>query len=157
MVIPNTVRWAAITWAGAVAAGAIESILALSRAASAGPLVPSIWAGIGVRFVIYTLATTLIVNFWRGRRWARGALTVLLTVIGLASLVVPAVLAMLDGQTFLQALSDGGALGWAFVLVRLTHIACVVSASILMFTTSSNRYFAAAKRRHANVATAGTG
>src|SRR5690625_5295080 len=87
MVIPNTVRWAAIAWAGAVAAGAIESILAFARAADAGPLVPSIWAGIGLRFVIYTLATILIVTFWRGRRWARAALTVLLTVIGLASLV----------------------------------------------------------------------
>ncbi len=103
---------------------------------------PSVWANIAVRLVVYTFAAVLIVSFQRGRRRARTAPTVLLTVIGPASLVVPAVLAMAAGQTVARALSDGGELGWAFIAVRLTHICCVVAASVLMFTTSANRYFA---------------
>lgn len=146
MDIPTSVRRAAIIWAGAVAAAVIESVLAVAQAAGQGPLGSGIWAGIAIRLVVYTLATALTINLWRGRRWARGGLTVLLSIIGLASLIVPAAAAMVHGQTFVQAFSGDGTLGWAFFAVRLTHIACVVSASALMFTRSANRYFGRAKR-----------
>jgi hypothetical protein len=141
MSIPSSVKRAATLWTAAVAAGVIESILVIVQAAGEGPLGAGIWAGVAVRVVVYTLAMALIINLWKGRRWARIGLTVLLAIIGLASLIVPAAVAMFDGQSFVQAFSDGGALGWPFFAVRLTHIACVVSASVLMFTTSANRYF----------------
>lgn len=139
---PGTVQWATAAWAAAVAAGVVESVLAVAHAAEQGPLGPDIWAGAGVRFVVYATASVLIVHLSRGRRWARTSLTVLLTVIGLASLVVPAALAVADGQTMAQALSDGGSLGTAFVAVRGAHIAFVLVASVLMFTATANRYFA---------------
>ncbi|WP_438388668.1 hypothetical protein [Actinopolyspora saharensis] len=146
MDIPANVRRAAILWALAVAAGVFESILAVSRAVHAGELGPGVWIGTAVRLVVYALATVLVVSLWRGRRWARVALTILLSVIGLASLVVPAAVAMVNGQTFVRAFSGGGTWGWMFLVVRLTHIACVVGATVLMFTRSANRYFAAVKR-----------
>ena len=146
MDIPTSVRRAAIIWAVAVAAGVIESILAVIQAVNAGALGPNMWVGIAVRLVVYMLATALITNLWNGRRWARAALTILLSIIGLASLIVPALIAMVSGQTFVQAFSGGGTWGWIFLAVRLTHIACVVGATVLMFTRSANRYFTAARR-----------
>ena len=74
------------------------------------------------------------------------SLTVLLTVIGLAALLGPAAMAPLGGQTFAEAFSDGGQLGWAFIVVRLAHIACVMVASVLMFTPCANAYFAVTGR-----------
>ncbi|NYH77610.1 glucan phosphoethanolaminetransferase (alkaline phosphatase superfamily) [Actinopolyspora biskrensis] len=148
MDIPANVRRAVIIWAVAVAAGVFESVLAVIQAVHAGALGSGVWVGIAVRLVVYTLATALITNFRKGRRWARAALTVLLSIIGLASLIVPAAIAMVNGQTFVRAFSDGGTWGWIFLAVRLTHIACVVSATALMFTRSANRYFAAVRRSH---------
>lgn len=148
MDIPANVRRAAIIWAAAVAAGVLESVLAVIRAADAGALGPSTWGGIAVRLAGYALATALVVNLWNGRRWARVALTVLLSIVGLASLIVPAAIAVINGQTFVQAFSGGGRWGWIFLAVRLAHIACVVSATVLMFTRSANRYFAAVGRSH---------
>ncbi|MCW2687013.1 MAG: hypothetical protein JWR37_1903 [Mycobacterium sp.] len=143
----TTVRIATIAWAVAVAAGVIESVLSLVNTAGSGPLGPGVWTDVGVRVVVYGLATVLVFNFARGRRWARTVLTLLLTVIGLASLLGPAAMALIGGQTFTAAFGDGGKLGWAFIVVRLVHIACVVVASVLMFTPSANAYFAVTGRR----------
>lgn len=151
MDIPASVRRAAIIWAVAVAAGVFESVLAVIQAAHAGALGPSAWVGIAVRLVVYTLATALVMNLWKGRRWARVALTVLLSTIGLVSLAVPAAVAMVNGQTFVQAFSGGGTWGGMFLAVRLTHIACVVGATVLMFTRSANRYFAEIGSSHPSV------
>lgn len=128
-----------------MAAGVFESILAVIRAVNAGEIGPNIWIGLAVRLVVYALATALIVNLWNGRRWARAALTILLSIIGLASLIVPAAIAMASGQAFVQAFGGDGTWGWIFLAVRLTHIACVVGATVLMFTRSANRYFAAVR------------
>ena len=134
-----------------MAAGVTESVLSLVNTAGRGPLGPGVWADVGVRVVVYGLATVLVANFARGLQWARTALTVLLTVIGLASLLGPAAMALLGGQTFAEAFSDGGQLGWAFIVVRLAHIACVMVASVLMFTPCANAYFAVTGRRPSGV------
>lgn len=147
---PISVRRSAVAWAVAVACGILESVLAVVQATSQQVFGPELLTQLGVRIVVYLLATVLIVYFWQGQRWARSSLAVLLTVIGLASLLVPAVMAWADGQTFLQAFGGGGLLGWMFMFVRLVHIVCVLGASVLMFTISANRYFAAAARLATN-------
>lgn len=80
----------------------------------------------------------LIVFFARGRNWARIALTVLLTGVGLASLVAPAAQGLADGAGLVEAL--GGSV--PFAVVRTVHIGCVVAASVLMYTPAANRAFA---------------
>ncbi|GIH17449.1 hypothetical protein Raf01_56210 [Rugosimonospora africana] len=126
-----------------MAAGAAESVLAVTHAVRQDQFGPSLWADVGLRLVVYSVALALTVHFARGRRWARTALTVLLTGVGLASLVVPAVMSLLDGQSVTEALSgETGRIAWAFVAVRLLHIACVVVASVAMYTPSANRHFA---------------
>lgn len=131
MTIPVSVRVAAVLWFAAVGAGLLESALAVARA---GSFDSGLWTQIGVRVVLYTLAALLVDQFRRGRRWSRLALTVLLTVVGLGSLVVPMALAALRGEPA----TSGGAL---FTAVRAMHISCVVAASVLMFSPSANRYF----------------
>ena len=125
-----------------MAAGVAESVLVVAQLAGEHQFGAGQLADVAFRVVVYAVAMTLVVLFARRHRWARVALTVLLTGIGLASLVVPAGMAMADGQTFVQAFSDGGHLGPAFVTVRLLHIACVVTASVAMYLPSANRHFA---------------
>lgn len=144
--VPNDLRRAAVLWVIAVAAGGLESLLAVVRAVNAGALGPNMWVGMAVRLVVYVLAVVLIMSLWHGRRWARAALTVLLSIIGLASLIGPAAVAVVSGQTVAQAFGGGGTWGWTFFAVRLMHIACVVGATVLMFTRSANRYFVAGRR-----------
>jgi len=152
MIAPPNVRRATTAWAVAVAAGVVESVLAIEHAAGEGLIGPDVWTQVGVRVVVYALATVLVVNFSRGRRWARTALTVLLTLVGLTTLLVPVALELIAGQRPVQAFNDGGQLGWPFVVVRLTHIACVVTASVLMFTTSANAYFTTRSARESSAA-----
>jgi hypothetical protein len=140
---PSSVRFAVAAWTAAVAAGIAESALAVTHAIQHDQVGPSLWADVGVRLVVYSVALALTVRFAWGRRWARTALTVLLTGVGLASLVVPAAVSMSDGQSFVQALSgESGRIAWAFAGVRLLHIGCVVAASVAMYTPSANRHFA---------------
>lgn len=137
----RNVRAAVALWIVAVTAGVVESVLAVVRAMQEDAFGGGDWANVGIRIVVYSAALLMIARFAAGRRWARVGLTVLLTVLGLASLVVPAVLEMAAGQTFVQAFSDGGRLGLGFLTVRLAHIGCVVTASVLMYTPSANRWF----------------
>lgn len=152
---PLSLRAAAAAWTLAVAAGVAESVLAVAQLVGDHRFGAGQLADVAFRVVVYALAMTLVVMLARGRRWARLALTVLLTGIGLASLVVPAVLAMIDGQTFLQAFGDGGRLGPAFVAVRLVHITCVVAASVAMYAPSANRHLARPAARHRTLSAAG--
>lgn len=139
---PLSVRTAVAAWTTAVAAGVAESVLVVTQLAGEHQFGAGQLADVALRVVVYSAAMTLVVLLARRHQWARVALTVLLTGIGLASLVVPAAMSMVDGQTFVQAFSDGGHLGAAFVTVRLLHIACVVTASVAMYLPSANRHFA---------------
>lgn len=134
------VKRAALLWAGAVGAGVVEAVMGVSSAVASGAVGAGLAMEIGVHVAAYVTASVLIAYFWRGRNWARIALTVLLTGVGLASLVVPAVQSLAAGAGVVEAL--GGSLGPPFAIVRAVHIACVLAASVLMYTPPANRYFA---------------
>lgn len=133
----STVRWAALLWAAAVGAGVAEAAMAIGGAAASGTLGPAMVPEIGVHVGAYVVGGVLIVFFALGRNWARIALTVLLTGVGLASLVVPAVQELAGGSGLVEAL--GGSV--PFAVVRTVHIACVIAASVLMYTPAANRAF----------------
>lgn len=128
-------------WAVAVAAGVAETALAVTEIASEGGLEGGVWVNIGLRAVVYTGAALLVVAFSQGRRWARASLAVLLSVIGLAAMVVPSAMLMADGEGFMEAFGSGGDLAIPFLTVRMIHMGTVVAATALMFTPASNRYF----------------
>lgn len=139
---PNTVKHTALLWVLAVAAGMVETALAVTDIVRESGLDAGVWMNLGVRSVIYIGALVLVANFAAGRRWARASLVVLLSVIGLAAMVVPAAMELADGASFTTAVGGDGEFATAFVAVRLAHIAAVIAATALMFTAPANRYFA---------------
>lgn len=146
METPDSVRQSALLWTTAVAAGVIETVLAVSEAAldaglDAG-LDSGVYLNIGVRALVYAGAMALVFAFAGGRRWARTGLAVLLSVIGLASMVVPAAVELADGAPLIPAVGGDGEFALAFFVTRLAHIAAVLIATGLMFSKSANRYFA---------------
>lgn len=136
----RTVNRAALLWVGAVGAGVVEAVMGVGSAVSSGQAGGGLWAQLGVHVTAYVVASVLIAYFWQRRNWARISLTVLLTGVGLASLVVPAGMELAGGAGAVEAL--GGSLGMPFAIVRAVHIACVVAASVLMYTPAANRAFA---------------
>ena len=138
---PETVKHAALLWTTAVAAGIVETVLAVSEIAMASGIDGGVWMNVGLRSVVYIGALVLVAFFTRGKRWARVSLAVLLSVIGLASMVVPAAAQIGDGDSFLVAFGGDGEFAIAFMVVRLLHIAAVATATIVMFSPSANRYF----------------
>ncbi|GAB4007995.1 hypothetical protein GCM10029992_63260 [Glycomyces albus] len=66
-----------------------------------------VWADVGLRSIVYTVAALLVVFFTLGRRWARTALTALLSVVGLAAMVVPAAMELASGASFTAAFGSG--------------------------------------------------
>lgn len=138
---PASVRRATTAWSIAVACGVIESGLAVLRAASENALGSDVASQLAIRLPVFAIAGVLIFHFARGRRWARTSLTVMLSVLGLASMVVPAALEIAGGATPVGALGGDGPFAWPFLLVRLIHIVGVVAATWLMFQPTANRYF----------------
>ncbi|WP_141778757.1 hypothetical protein [Nocardioides albertanoniae] len=140
-VLPGSVRLAGIAWSGAVAAGVLESAIAVTRMLADGVIGPGDWLGLGVHLVVYVVAALLIVGLLRGSRAARIALTLLLSVVGLASLVVPTVADVAGGASVAAALGGGGLLGGAFVVVRVAHILLVIVATAAMYAPTADAHF----------------
>jgi hypothetical protein len=138
---PESVKHAALLWTTAVLAGIIETVLAVSEIARESSLDAGVWMNVGVRSAVFIGAFVLVAHLVRGRRWARASLAVLLSVIGLASMVVPSAMQMVDGASLIPAVGGDGDFAIAFFVVRVAHIAAVVLATALMFSPSANRYF----------------
>lgn len=149
---PVSIKWSALLWSIAVAAGAAETSLAVTEIAGEGGLDPGVWVNIGLRALVYTGAALLILAFSQSRRWARVALFVLLSVIGTASLVVPSGMLMAEGASFVEAFGSDGDLVIPALAVRMLHIAAVVGATVLMFLPSANARFKKDRASAASVA-----
>lgn len=141
MKTPETVKHAALLWVLAVVAGMFETLLAVTEIASESGLDTGTWINLGVRSVIYIGALVLVALFVGGRRWARVALTVLLSIIGLAAMVVPSAMAIYGGESLIEAVGGDGRFAMAFFVTRLAHIAAVLLATALMFSRPANRHF----------------
>lgn len=139
---PVNVKAAVVCWALAIAAGVTETGLAVTELFMDDAIDAGVWANVGFRAIVFTVAALLVVFFALGRRWARTSLTVLLSVIGLAAMVVPAAMELAAGEDFADAFGSGGELGDSFLVVRLLHIATVIAATALMFTPAANAFFA---------------
>ena len=134
--LPRSVRWSVWCWLTAVACGVLESVVhALTTADD------DVALQLSIRAVVYALVTLLIVRLRRGERWVRLALTVLLGVIGMASLLVEPISWLSAGGApgaFLAA-ADGPTL--AVVGLRAVHVIAVVAGLSLMFGPTANRFF----------------
>jgi hypothetical protein len=138
---PETVKNATLLWATAITAGIVETVLAVSEIAKDGDLDSGVWMNIGIRSAVYLGAFVLVGFFARGRRWARVSLALLLSVVGLAAMVVPSAMELTDGESLIAAVGGDGDFAMAFFVVRLLHIAAVLLATGLMFSPGANAYF----------------
>lgn len=141
--LPSTVRWSTFLWALAIAAGIIETSLAVAPGLAEGAAVP--WLALSVRGLLYTFSALLVVWFARGHRWPRVTLVVLMTGVGLASVLVSMGLGVLSGLGVFVGLGYEGQ-GAALVLRvvhTLVYVAAVVVATVMAFLPASGRYFAA--------------
>ncbi|TDC07227.1 hypothetical protein E1267_14100 [Nonomuraea longispora] len=145
---PPVVRFAAIAWLTAVAAGAFETVLAVGGmladgTATAGALI----SGVGLRLAVFAVAIFLTLRLRAGRNWARMAIAVMLGVFGLLSMVIEPIKDLLAG-TPLGPL-DG--LDLLFAGSRVVHVLAVLTAMALMFLPQANAYFRKTPRRHTTV------
>ncbi|MBB5163872.1 hypothetical protein [Mycobacterium sp. AZCC_0083] len=134
--LPQSVRWSVWCWLAAVACGVLEALLNAMTNPDYGVAVQ-----LSIRAVVYVLVTLLIVRLRKGERWVRLALTVLLGVVGMASLLAEPISWLVAGgepATFLAA-ADGPTL--AVVALRAIHVVAVVGGLVLMHSPSANRFF----------------
>lgn len=130
---PRSLRLSLLAWSVAIAAGVLESALALTAAVTAGATVPDLLPALLSRVALYLGASLLVLALRGGHRWARMVLTVLLSLLGLASLAVPLTVDALAGQ--LPAPE--------FLTVRLLHIAAVLVATVSMYTSAATAWLRA--------------
>ncbi|GGY94242.1 hypothetical protein [Streptomyces poonensis] len=139
---PAPVRGAFALWVVAVAAGAFETMLAVGRLVAEGSgSTAEIAAGLAVRLPVFTAALLVALRMRRGYGWARIVLTLGLGVVGTASMVIAPIHALAQGRTLGVVLREAGALDLVFGASRVVHVAAVLSAVVLMFLPTANRYF----------------
>ncbi len=65
----------------------------------------------------------------------------LLSVVGLAAMVVPSAMQIYDGDSLIAGVGGDGDFAIAFFVVRALHITAVLLATGLMFSRPANAYF----------------
>ncbi|WP_406185633.1 hypothetical protein [Streptomyces sp. NBC_01006] len=143
---PSAVRTAYALWLTAVAAGALETALAVGRMAADGTgSAAEIGVGLAVRLTVFTAAVLIARRMRTGTRWARITLAIGLGVLGTASMVAQPLGYLLDGGSTAVALQGADALDLVFGASRAVHVAAVLTAVFLMFRPAANVYFRAVR------------
>lgn len=139
---PAPVRAAFTLWVVAVAAGVFETVLAVGRLVAEGSgSTAEIAVGLAVRLPVFTAALLVTLRMRRGYGWARIVLTLGLGVVGTASMVIAPIHALAHGRTPGVVLREAGAMDLVFGASRVVHVTAVLSAVVLMFLPTTNRYF----------------
>jgi hypothetical protein len=134
---PVSVRAAAGCWIGAVALGAVETVIVVGSSQAGDDPLP----GVLFRCAVYGAAVLATLRMRAGRRWARIALALVLGVVGSLSLLVEPVAWLADGNSLSAAFDDADSTWWAIAVARALHVVAVWVAVPRMFTGSANRYF----------------
>ena len=144
---PRSVTIAGGCWLVAIAAGAFETVLAAVHAVITDELpMSSVLAQVLARLLVFTLACWLTQQLLRGRNAARIALTVLLSVFGLLSLLIGPVEWLADGHRTADAFRQLDAYDVTFAVSRLLHVLAVIAATIAMYRSGASRWFSTARR-----------
>jgi hypothetical protein len=138
---PRSLRIAGTCWYLAIAAGAFETVLAAGHAVAEDDLsLPAVLAQVVFRVMVFALAAWLTRELLRGRSSARTALTVLLSVVGLLSLLIGPVEWLAEGHRPTEAFRGTGGYDLTFAASRLLHVLAVLSATVAMYRPTASRY-----------------
>ncbi|MEW9553749.1 hypothetical protein [Nonomuraea sp. NPDC050783] len=142
---PPVVHAAALLWMAAVAFGAFEAVLMITRLLLEGTAtLVELLPQAGFRLAVLAGAIFLALRLRRGHNWARWTLAATLGVFGTLSLVMEPIQWLLDGGSVTGAMAGLDAWGWAFALSRTLHVLAVLGAVVLMFQPRANAYYASA-------------
>ncbi|MBL1076009.1 hypothetical protein JK358_16550 [Nocardia sp. 2] len=137
---PQAISVAFLAIIVALLAGVCETLMRLAALleqpdVQVGPLLP----GLAVRVAIYTAVYLIAVRMTAGAGWARTVLVLGLGIIGLASLLIEPVTAVVDADS-LAALTDGVTPGSVVIgFFRAVHVVAVLVAVPAML--SARNYF----------------
>lgn len=146
--VPLAVRVSFVFWLGAIGAALLEMAGGVYGALVAGTMSGTALAlNLVVRLTIFAVATAVMIQLRRGRRWARVVLAVGLGVFGTASLVYGPIEWLLDGNSVGALLASAGTGFWYDAVARALHLAGVLGGMLFMFLPAANRYFRRGRRR----------
>jgi hypothetical protein len=159
--LPTSVSAAFALWMVALAAGLLETAMAVAAVAvgrdSSGW--PAVLAQVTVRTVAFIALYLLARAMRRGTRWARPVLAAVFGVLGTFSLAVGPITWLAAGGSISAAYADADSWKLAFTASRLVHVLSVWGAVVCMFLPSANRFFSrtAKARRGTASSTASAG
>jgi hypothetical protein len=129
-----------IGWLVAVAAGAFETALAVTSSMTSGRPAGDLPVQVALRLAVFAAAGWLVLQLLAGRRWARTVLTVLLSCLGLASLLIGPIEWLAAGHAPSEALHGLTATGALFGTSRVLHVLAVLTATVAMFRPAASGY-----------------
>ncbi|MFC0626736.1 hypothetical protein [Kribbella deserti] len=133
---PHSVRLSMALWLTAIGAGVAESVIGASAAISSeSGVTPALAAMIAFRVLLYGGLTMLVLRLRSGRNRVRIALTGLLGVIGLATLVIEPIKWLAAGAHWAEVDLD------LYAGIRAIHILAVLGALVALYRPASNRWF----------------
>ncbi|MEV6274344.1 hypothetical protein [Nocardia sp. NPDC051832] len=99
--------------------------------------------GLALRATIYLVVLAVAIRMTHGDRWARIALTFGIGVLGLASLLIEPIRAVLSADDFADLFDGITASGVGIAILRAIHVAAVLIAIPAMYHRTARPYFRA--------------
>ncbi|QIS01351.1 hypothetical protein F5X71_02625 [Nocardia brasiliensis] len=139
---PRAVQVAFAGFATALLAGVGEGLL---RAATVLQRdfadLTNVASGLAMRLTIYSVVLLVAFRMSAGARWARLALTIGIGVLGLASLLIEPLAALLSADEFGELFAHLTAESVALGLLRAIHVVAVLIAIPAMYRPAARSYF----------------
>jgi hypothetical protein len=139
--LPRSLVVAGKWWFVAIGAAVFETVLAAAHALiTAGLTLPEVLTQVVVRLIVFAAASWLTLQLLQGRNAARVALTVLLSMFGLLSLLIAPVEWLTAGHQMPEAFRDLSVYDVTFGASRVVHVLAVIFATTFMYQRSANRF-----------------
>lgn len=143
---PSAVRASLILWWLAIGTALVELAVSFAQHGDLGTAIGGRKGELAVRGTAFGLLYMLSLQMQRGRNWARIALTVLFGGLGTLSLVMEPAAWVAEGGDVRSFLMTADGPTWIAIGSRFAHLFCVLTATGLMFTPESRRFFGRAAR-----------
>lgn len=124
----------------AIGAGITESALAVTHIAMTSGLSPADDVQIGIRTGVYATGLAFAGLLYRGRRWARWALLIMIGLLWLGTLIIPMAAELISGADLRSVF--GGDVDPVFPMVRSLHLIMVPMGLVAMFRKSASAFLA---------------
>ncbi|WP_028776588.1 hypothetical protein [Shimazuella kribbensis] len=142
MNIPKEIQRAYLFWILAIASGMAETIFVVTDSLlKHSTSIQSLFMGILVRGVIYTIFILVTIQMRKQKNWARIVLAIGLGIVGTLSLIMDPITWLMEGHAISEAFVGMDVLTVLFTLSRIIHILCVFIALFWMFQPNANQYF----------------